>query len=447
MTSRSPAPARSGRAAVLVVCICALLCVSAGTRASDQVDLRAELEEPATLTMWAWVPGIEKEVALFEKAHPNIQVKVVNVGQGPAEYPKLRTALKSGQGAPDVAQIEFQFIPSFVITGSLLDLSAFFPVAEFKRSYPEWVARQVVIDGHIWAIPQDTGPMGMLYRRDLLEQAGIPPPRTWKEFADAARAYHQKNPESYLTNLPPNEPAQWIGFFWQAGARPFGQPARGQLRMKLNDPAAKKVATFWEQLVKEGVVSTDPDWTDRWYQGLASGRYASWLTAAWGPVNLQGTAKKTSGSWAAAPLPQWSEGGHASGNWGGSTSAVLASTAHPAAAAELARWINQEHEPALKLATEQFLFPASNAILTDPAFIEQGAPFYGGQKVNKLFVEISNTVAKDFTWSPIHDFIASSGNDTFGAAIAKGGDMGAALDAWNEAAVKYAKEHGYKVVK
>ena len=414
---------------------------------ASAIDMKAELQKPTELTFWTWVPNIEKEVKLFEQAYPNIKVKLVNVGQGAAHYQKLRTVLKSGQGAPDVVQIEFQYIPSFVITKSLLDLSPYFPVKQFKKSYPDWIAGQVVSDDHIWAIPQDSGPMGMVYRKDLLEQAGIAVPKTWKEFADAARAYHQKNPESYLTNIPTNDPGHWVGLLWQAGSRPFGQTGKDTLKINLADPAAKKAVAFWEQLIKEGVVSVDPAWTDAWFQGLASGKYASWLTAAWGPVFLQGTAKKTSGKWACSPLPQWDEGKLVSGNWGGSTDAVLAISKHKAAAAELARWINQEKEPALMFASEQFLFPVNNTTLADPAFVELEAPFYGGQKVNKLFVEISSTVPKDFQWSPVQDFVFSIGPDIFGKALSDKGDLGAALDAWDAAVVKYAKQQGFKVTK
>ena len=66
---------------------------------------------PVEITFWSWVPGIQKEVQLFEKSHPDIDVKYVNAGQGADQYTKLRTALKAGEGVPDVVQIEFQYIP------------------------------------------------------------------------------------------------------------------------------------------------------------------------------------------------------------------------------------------------------------------------------------------------------------------------------------------------
>jgi multiple sugar transport system substrate-binding protein len=78
---------------------------------------------PVTITFWSWVPNLQTEVNLFEQSHPNIKVKLVNVGAGGVEYTKLTTALKAGTGAPDVAQIEFQFLPQYELTGKLVDLS------------------------------------------------------------------------------------------------------------------------------------------------------------------------------------------------------------------------------------------------------------------------------------------------------------------------------------
>lgn len=431
-------------AAVLAGCGGSNSSSGAGASSGKKVDMAAALKKPASLTFWTWVPNIEKEVKLFEQKYPNIKVKVVNVGQGLPQYQKLRTVLKSGKGMPDVAQIEFQYLPSFTVTKSLLDLAPYMP-ADFRSRYPEWVTSQVTSGNRIWAVPQDTGPMGMLYRQDLLAKAGIKPPQTWAEFADAARAYHQKNPDSYLTNMPGNDPGEWLGLFWQAGARPFERPSEDTLKIALTDPAAKKVADFWTPLIKEGVISTDADFTDQWYHGLATGKYAAWLTAAWGPVFLQGTAKKTSGKWRAAPLPQWSAGQQVAGNWGGSTDAVLAKTKHPAAAAELARWLNQEQEPALMLATQQFLFPPAKAVLQDSRFLDQKSSFYGGQQVNKEFSKINATVPKDWQWSPVHDFVTSNGNETFGGALTHKQDLTSGLEAWQNAVVDYAKQQGFKI--
>lgn len=430
-------------AALLAACGGGPSSAPTSSSASSGVDLAAELKKPAELTFWTWVPGIEKEVALFTKKYPNIKVKVVNAGQGAAQYTKLRTALKAGTGAPDVVQVEFQYIPTFTVTNDLLDLAPY-GANDVKDKFIDWTWSQVSKDGKVYAIPQDTGPMGVLYRKDLLEKAGIAVPTTWDEFAQAARTYRKKNPDSYLTNFPPTQGGVFAGLTWQAGAKPFAVDGQ-KVTVQLNDSAAKRVTDFWGPLIKEGVVSTDADFTDAWYQGLAKGKYASWITAAWGPTFLQGTAKDTAGKWVAAPLPQWSPGEKAAGNWGGSTTAATAKTKYPAAAAEFAKFLNSDPESAKLFATEQFFFPATKSALADPAVNGATSPFYGGQQVNKLFGEISGTVSKDFQWSPFQDYVYTSLSDTLGKAVTSKGDLTAALDDWQKSVQDYAKKQGFEV--
>ena len=203
----------------------------------------------------------------------------------------------------------------------------------------------------------------------------------------------------------------------------------------MNSPEAKEVVSYWQDLIQSDLVSADPDFTDEWYAGLNQGKYAGWLTAAWAPVFLSGAAADTSGLWRAAPLPQWDAGDPASGNWGGSADAVLKTSENPIAAYELAKWINNEQEPALLFATQQYFFPTANSVLEDPAFVDQEPEFYGGQKVNELFAEISTTVDTDWQWLPFMEFAYTNFNETFGAAVAAKGDLAAGLDAWQDALV------------
>ncbi|MEU4339477.1 extracellular solute-binding protein [Micromonospora lupini] len=71
----------------------------------------------------------------------------------------------------------------------------------------EWTWAQVSgPNGEVWAIPQDTGPPGMLYRRDIFDQYGNQVPTTWDEFAAAGRKLHAANPNVYLTNCAVRPP-------------------------------------------------------------------------------------------------------------------------------------------------------------------------------------------------------------------------------------------------
>lgn len=409
-----------------------------------QEDIDAAMETPTELTFWTWVPDIDKEVALFEEAYPAITVKVENVGQGLPHYQKLRSAMESGQGAPDVAQIEYQYIPSFVVSESLLDLGPY-GATDIADDYVEWAWKQVAPGDQVWAIPQDVGPMGNLYREDILTAAGISePPGTWAEYAEAAQAVKDST-GSYISNLGATQAGQMIGFWWQAGIKPFTYDGSETVSINVNSAEAKEIADYWTDLIQRDLIATDVDFNDAWYQGLANGKYAGWLTAAWGPVFLQGTAQGTSGLWRAAPLPQWEEGQNVSGNWGGSSDAVMASTKNPIAAYKLAEFLNHDEASALQLATEQFLFPPQKSVLENTEFLDQASEFYGGQEVNKLFAEISDTVDTDFQWLPFMDYVYSSYEETMGTVIAGKGDIAAALDTWQDQLVSYAESQGFTV--
>jgi multiple sugar transport system substrate-binding protein len=415
-----------------------------GGGSTKKVDMAAELKKPANLTVWAWTPGTEEAVKMFEKAHPNIKVKLQNVGQGPDHYRKVRTTLKSGKGLPDVIHMEFQYIPSFTLTKDLLDLTPYLP-DNFLSNYPEWIQQQINLDDAIYGVPWDTGPLGFIYRDDLLKKAGVKTPiATWDEFADAAIKYHKANPKSYLVNMPGGQTGQWLGLFWQNGARPFtGDPEN--LKVDLTDDKITQVTEFWDKLYDAGAISHDADFNDGWYQGFAKGKYAGWLSAAWGPIFLQDYTKSSKGKWRAQPLPQWEEGQNVSGNWGGSTLAVLKSSKSPAAATELARWILMEREPVEMFSFDRFLFPPQNFMLENQEWLGKPYDFYGGQKVNEVYAGIADTVDKGWEWPPILEYIATTGDAVKGKSVDQGKGATAALQPWEDAVKKYAEQQGLKV--
>ncbi len=416
----------------------------ASTPAVSQADIDKAMNTDTTLNFWTWVPNIDQEVALFEQKYPKIKVNIQNVGQGPAHYQKVRAALSAGQGAPDVIQVEYPYISSFQLANNLLDLAPY-GANDMKTQYVDWIWNQVSRGDKVYAIPQDSGPMGNLYREDIMAKAGLTgSPKTWDDFAAAAKTVKEKT-GSYITDLAPSDAGAFIGLLWQAGVKPFSYSGGKDVGIAIDTEKSQQVVKYWNNLVRQDLVANDPNFTDTWYQGLANGKYAGWLTAAWGPVFLQGTAKSTSGLWRAAPLPQYSAGENVSGNIGGSSNAVLAGSKNPIAAAKLAEFINSDPMATALFNSKQSLFPTSTALLKSADFTNQGAPFYGGQKVNELFAGISQTVDKTFEWPPFMDYVYSSFKETLGKAIADKGDMSAGLTAWQNEMTTYAKAQGFNV--
>jgi multiple sugar transport system substrate-binding protein len=397
----------------------------------------------ADITFWTWVAGLEPNVAAFNKVYPDVHVTIVNAGQSAAEYAKLRTALKAGQGVPDVAQIEYQLIPTFAKTNDLLDLTPY--TSSIKDLYPAGVWAQITQNGKPYGVPQDTGPMAMMYRDDIFKKYNITPPTTWAEFAADGKKIHAADPNVYMSTFAPNDPGWLSAMLWQAGQRAFNIKSASEIGININDAGAKKFAATFGPMIKDGTVSTDPDFADSWYKGLAAGKYATWITAGWGPYFMQGNVKASSGQWRVAPIPQYAAGEHLSAAWGGSSDAVLTKSAHPEAAAAFATFINSDPASANMLVTNQHFFPAVNAVLQDPAFTDQTPEYFGGQKIYQVFSDAAKNVDPSFTFSPFQDVVNQDGQDIVGKAMADKSDLGAAFDSWNKAVTDYATKQGFKV--
>ena len=342
--------------------------------------------------------------------------------------------------------MEFQYIPSFTITKSLLDMTPYLP-KDFLSKYPEWIQKQINLNGGIYGVPWDSGPLGLIYRQDLLDKAGVKTPiKTWDDFAAAAIKYHKANPKSYLVNLPGGQTGQWLGMYWQNGARPFSSDPNN-VKLDLTDPKIKQVTEYWDKLYNAGAISHDADFNSAWYEGFTKGKYAGWISAAWGPIFLQDYTKNSKGKWRAQELPQWNAGDTVSGNWGGSTLAVLQASKHKAAATEFARWILQEQQPVEMFSYQRFLFPTLNSMLNNPKWADQKYPFYGGQQVNKVYAQMATPSTR--AGSGIRSTSTSTPRATRSRASpsTRGKGATAALQPWQDAVVNYAKQQGLTVAR
>ena len=145
---------------------------------------------------WAWVPGMGRAVNAFNQTHPGICVTQEDVGAGDPEYVAITNALKAGSGAPDVAEVEFDELPSFEVTNSVADLVPY-GANNYKSSFVPWAWQEVSQGSAVYAIPGDAGPMAFYYNSALLAKYHITPPTTWADFATAAATLHKADPSAY----------------------------------------------------------------------------------------------------------------------------------------------------------------------------------------------------------------------------------------------------------
>ncbi|MFC6081952.1 ABC transporter substrate-binding protein [Sphaerisporangium aureirubrum] len=407
-------------------------------------DVEQALATGATLTFWSWVPGIEKAVDLFRSKYPKVTVNLVNAGQSAAQYTKLQSAVKAGSGAPDVAQIEYFALPQFALSKAVVDLNPY-GAASWKGLFTESAWAQVNVNGGVYGVPQDTGPMAMFYRKDLLDRAGVKPPATWDEFVTAAQKLKKANPSSFITTIDPGDAGGVDSLIWQAGGRPFAITGPSGVRVDLQDAGAKRWAALWTRLLKDELVDPAAGWNDAWWQGMSGGKYAMWLTGAWAPGAIESTIPQTKGRWRVAPMPRWDAGTPVNAENGGSSVAVLAQSENTLAAAGFAKWLNSDPEAVRMLNTASGLFPATGELLNSPEFTDAEMPFFDGQRANEILARGSAEVAAGWNYLPFQVYANSVIKDTVGQALAGRSDIAAGLSAWQQQITGYAKQQGFTV--
>ncbi len=427
---------RFGKAITIFVIGAALVSgCSSGSTSSQSTTAATKVN----LSFWSWVPNIDKVVDLWNNTHPNIHVTVNKDAQGDALYTKLLTAAKAGN-PPDLAQIEYQALPTMVSNNVVADIKT--QATKVKSAFSDGLWQQVTLGTNsVYAIPQDAGPMMLFYRSDLFAKYGLQVPTTWADFATLAQQVRVKDPKAHLTTFSANDPGWFAGLAQQAGASWWAINGN-TWKVSVNDAASQSVANYWGGLVDSGAIDKQPMFTPAWYKALNDGSLLAWPSGVWAPGVLSGNAASTKGDWQMAPLPQWSAGQNITGNWGGSTTAVMAKSKNQAAATQFAIWLNTDPTATAALVTQGGLYPADADAQTGPA-LQQPPAFFSQQTNFYPQAKAIAATAAGFTWGPDVTVTYSAYTDDFGKAITQKSPFGAALDQMQATTVADMQNSGF----
>jgi multiple sugar transport system substrate-binding protein len=437
---------RAGTAAVAAAALAALVAAgcssspsSSSAAGSSGSVASASGSGKVTLTFWTWVPNMDKIAAIWNKAHPDIQVQVQTQSGGDAELTKLLTAAKAGN-PPDLAQVEYQVLPTLVSNNYLADISKY--DGSLQGDFPAGNWNQVTLGtSALYGIPQDAAPMALFYRADLFTKYGLTVPTTWAQFAADAAKLHKEAPSVYLGTFSSADPGEFAGLTQQAGAQ-WWSASGSTWTVGIDDAASQKVASYWQSLVAGGGVDNQPQWTAAWTKGMNDGRYIAWVSDIWGPSDFPSTAPAGAGKWVMTELPQWTAGQGVVGNWGGSSTGVMAASKHQQDAAEFAAWLNTDPTATAALVSQGGIYPADStaeaAITTPPSYFSNEPNFWS------LGKQYASEAAK-VTWGPDVNVAYSEFTSAFGSAAASKGSFLSPLAAIQAAVLTDMKKSGFTV--
>lgn len=404
----------------------------------SQADIDAALAKGGTLTWWTWGDKDQEKADAFIKENPKVKIDVVKMDNPDAVVTKVQNAVKAGTGAPDLIPVEYQTVPQLAMGGALADMSGWgFDEKAGADFIPSaWEGMQ--FGGKQLGIPLDSGPMVLIYNKELFDAAGITEvPKTWDEYAAAAAAIHTYDPEAYIANQ--GDAGFMTSMMWASGGKPF-QIDGDAVTINLTDPGTTKFTDLWSGMLDKGELSTLSTWSDEWTKALQQGKLGTLMMGGW---MITGMDDNSHGNWRVAQLPSW-DGKPASAMNGGSGLAVSAQSKNKALAAGFLQFMATGVGRDMQNTSG---FPGTTKIMDDPAWLDREFAAYDGQKANQEGKTSAENVLAGWQYLPFQGYANNIFGDTAGKAMADGTSLKDGLIAWQDDLVKYGNEQGFSVNK
>ncbi len=291
------------------------------------------------------------EVGLFDQymeENPDIVIEYEST-QGEDKYwPALQTRLNSGSGTADIQGIEVARIADVVTNQADLwtDLSQT-AAGERVADYPEWKsAAATTADGRVVGMGTDIGPMGICYRTDLFEEAGLPTDPdelatrlgSWEDFLALGEEFKANAPDGTAFH-------DAAGGLYNAIISTESEiyyDEAGELIVDSN-PAVRGAFDIAADAAEAGLTAKLEQFVDpSWDPGFGNGAFASIACPAWMIGYIKGKAGDAgSGQWGITTLP-----GGAGGNWGGAYLGIPEASENKEEAAELIAWLTDAEQQA-----------------------------------------------------------------------------------------------------
>jgi len=134
------------------------------------------------LTYALWDPneevGYKKSIAVFEKAHPNITVSVVQIPY-PNYQEKLQAEFTSGSG-PDIFWVNTPWLSTWIKDGLMVNLAPDIRKAHINMSqYISSLVSLHTYNGAIYGLPKDWDTIAVYYNENYFTEHHIPVPTSW----------------------------------------------------------------------------------------------------------------------------------------------------------------------------------------------------------------------------------------------------------------------------
>lgn len=344
--------------------------------AGGRTEMEVEGDDVTTLNVWTFIELHQSfYTTMAEKwneQNPDKKVKLVLANmQYDDMHNKLSLALESGQGAPDIADIELGKFPAFTAEQDiqLMDLTS--AIAPYLDNIVQSRLDIYSKNGVPYGLPTHVGTTVAFYNTELLESAGIDYTtiKTWDDFKAAGVKYKEATGNDFACA---ETTAMWMINLMLAQKGGDYLDADGKLAV--NNAKVAEVLTYVKEMQDAGALATipggQPD-NEEAYPHYNSGEFAVQIMPFWQTSRFTAYMSDLSGKVAIATVPTfgdndatWTIGG------GGTGTAIIKTSPNAELAAEVMAFIKLSAEANEEVWNVLGFDPVNTSVWTDTGLTE-----------------------------------------------------------------------------
>lgn len=358
---------------------------SAGTDTAKHGDGSGDSSEESVVTtvgpdsgthmnMWSFVElhntFYGSMVERWNEENPDRQIQVTFTTYPYADmHNKLIMALQTGQGAPDLCDVEIGQFPNF-LQGEI----QLYPLNEAIKPYEaDLVQSRLDVyskDGIYYGTPTHVGASVMYYNTEILEKYGIDYTqiKTWDDYTKAGEKLKEASGGTVKLTSVDTGGIDWLTIAMAQYGEDWAPDKDGNVQVKLD--SVKKMLTMQQSWLSDGIAMISPAGhvdLEEGFQNILDGNIASFPKALWYMSRFINYMPEMKGKIAMAPLPVFEEGQNRSVGIGGTGTVVTAQASNPELAAEFIAYAKCSEEGSRQI-WEQLGFDVCNTkIWTDEA--------------------------------------------------------------------------------
>jgi arabinosaccharide transport system substrate-binding protein len=302
------------------------------------------------LTMWTFVDlHAQFYAAMLEqwnREHPDRQIQITFTNYPYSDmHNKMTMAIQTGQGAPDLCDIEISQYPNYMKGQiALVEMNKYVEpyIGDIVKARLDIYGK----NGKYYGIPTHVGATVMFYNTEILESAGIDYRTiiTWDDFAAAGRKLRDATGGKVKITSVDTSGTDWL---WVAMAEHHEDYTDASGRAVIKQPSIIKMLNMQNQWLKDGIAMLSPGGhvdMETGFQNVSEGNIAAFPKAMWYMSRFLNYMPEMAGKWAIAPCPVFERGQPRSVGIGGTGTVVSLQSKAPELAAEYIAWAKLSYD-------------------------------------------------------------------------------------------------------